>query len=73
MELKKLQANNVEAMNNFDDRLNQLFQKNVKTEAVILQVRNALLTGTSVPNESKLQIKTKDLALSYRLNYTFSP
>jgi len=39
MELKKLQANNVEATNNFDERLNQLFQKNIKTEAVIMQVR----------------------------------
>ena len=39
MELRKLQAANTDATNNFDERLNQLFVKKIKTEAVILQVR----------------------------------
>ena len=38
MELRKLQAANTDATNNFDERLNQLLVKKIKTEAVILQV-----------------------------------
>ena len=38
MELRKLQTANTDATNNFDERLNQLFVKKIKTEAVILQV-----------------------------------
>ena len=39
MELRKLQTANTDATNHFDERLNQLFIKKIKTEAVILQVR----------------------------------
>ncbi|XP_066933494.1 cilia- and flagella-associated protein 43-like [Clytia hemisphaerica] len=36
-ELKKLQTTNVDSTNNFDERLLLLFQKKIKTKAVILQ------------------------------------
>ena len=42
MELKKLQAANIDSTNNFDERLNQLFAKKIKTEAVVLQVQKTL-------------------------------
>ena len=38
-ELKKLQANIDEATSGFDEKLNQLFQRKIKTEQTIFQVK----------------------------------
>ena len=46
MELKKLQGLIQDSMESFDDALKELFQKKIKTEMVIYQVRE--MTGHNI-------------------------
>ncbi|XP_057306385.1 cilia- and flagella-associated protein 43-like [Hydractinia symbiolongicarpus] len=61
-ELRKLQTTNVEATTNFDERLNQLFQRRTKTEMVILQEELKIVRlNASILFEEELEARELEL------------
>ena len=61
-ELKKLQAANADSMLSFDDRLNQLFHRQIKTEQVILQEELKIQRlNESILTDEELEARIQEL------------